>query len=135
MGRIVLLTLLAAALGGGLAVAATAGGTGRGTPAPAAFRLADGSAACAFDGERMACRARGLRSAIVLEHDGSSEADDADVSWSAATPVLREAESWWHGGFSCRVEDAQIACDRGAGSISVGAERGGGASSAVSPAS
>jgi hypothetical protein len=42
--------------------------------------------------------------------------------------VLLRTDSWWHGGFSCRVED-HLVCERGNGSISVGAGRIGGASS------
>ena len=132
MGRALLLTLLAATVGGLLAVGATARGTGHGAPAPAAFRLADGSVGCAFDGSRLACRSRDAATAVVLEADGGSEADDVDVAWDASTPVLLRAESWWHGGFSCSVADTDVVCDRGAGSISVGPAGLGGASSAVS---
>jgi hypothetical protein len=50
------------------------------------------------------------------------------VTWNEATPVLQRTESWWHGGFSCRVEGG-VVCERGNGSISVGAGGVGGAAS------
>ena len=51
MGRGLLIALLAAVVLGTLAVSGSARtGTAGGTPAPAAFRLSDGSAGCAFDG-------------------------------------------------------------------------------------
>jgi hypothetical protein len=131
MGRVFGVTLLLATLCGVLAVAGTAGGAG-GSPAPAAFRLADGSAACAFDGDLLACRGRDATSAVVLRADGSSEADAVDVAWNDTTPVLRPTESWWHGGFACRVDDNAIVCDRERGSITVAAATVGGASSALS---
>jgi hypothetical protein len=133
MARIVFFTLLVAALGGVLAVSGGARSTQAGSPAAASFRLADGSVGCAFDGERIACRARGVESAIVLSADGSSEADDVAVDWDGRTPVLGAAESWWHGGFSCRVDEDAVVCDREAGSITVAPAFAGGASSAISP--
>ena len=131
MGRVVGVTLLFAAACGVLAVAGTAGGARSGAPAAAAFRLADGSAGCTFDGKRLACRARGATTSVVLHGDGGSEADTVDVTWDAATPVLRPTESWWHGGFACRVDDSSIVCEREHGSITVGASGVGGASSTV----
>jgi hypothetical protein len=98
-------------------------------PAPAAFRLSDGSAGCAFDGTRLACATASLRTGVVLEADGSSRPAANPVVWDETTPVLGRAESWRHGGFSCRVE-ARLVCERGSGSISVGAGGVGGASSA-----
>ena len=133
MGRIFLTTLLAAVVGGALAVAGTAGGTSSGTPAPAAFRLADGSVGCAFDGARLACRSRGGSTAVVLESSGSSQAEDVEVSWDDSTRVLLAAESWWHGGFNCHVAYSDVVCESGPGSIAVGPAAAGGASSAVSP--
>jgi hypothetical protein len=102
MRRGFLIGFVAAVALGTLAVsgaARTPGGDG--TPAPAAFRLADGSS-------------RPATHAVV---------------WDETTPVLRRTESWWHGGFSCHVED-RLVCERGNGSISVGAGGVGGASSA-----
>ena len=56
MGRGLLIALLAAVVLGTLAVSGGARTAGLGgTPAPAAFRLSDGSAGCAFDGSRLAC--------------------------------------------------------------------------------
>ena len=130
MGRGVLFTLLGFAVGGLLAVSGTARTTGPdGAPAPAAFRLADGSAGCAFDGERIACRSATAPTAVELERDGSSRPADADVTWDQATPVLRQTESWWHGGFSCRVLDSDLVCASATGSISVAPGGVGGASS------
>jgi len=128
MGRGLLIALLAAVVLGALAVSGNARtGEAGGTPAPAAFRLSDGSAGCAFDGSRIACAAVSGRG-VVLELDGDSYPATSTVSWDESTPVLQRTESWWHGGFSCRVEGG-IVCDRGNGSISVGAEGVGGASS------
>jgi hypothetical protein len=133
MGRITLLTLLAALAGGLLAVASAARSSSAEAPAPAAFRLADGSAGCEFDGSRLACSSRAGATAVLGE-DGSSRPSDEAVSWDASTPVLRRAESWWHGGFRCRVDDADdtIVCERENGSIAVGGRGVGGASSASS---
>jgi hypothetical protein len=129
MGRGLLVALLAAVVLGTLAVSSGAGtpsGLG-GTPAPAAFRLSDGSAGCAFDGSRLACATVGGRG-VVLEADGDSHPAPKAVTWNEATPVLQRTESWWHGGFSCRVEGG-VVCERGSGSISLGAGGVGGASS------
>ena len=129
MGRGLSVACLAAVLLGTLAVsgsAGTSGGVG-GTPAPAAFRLSDGSAGCAFDGSRLACATVAGRG-VVLEADGSSRPARSAVTWDETTPVLLRTESWWHRGFSCRV-DGGIVCDRGNGSISVDAEGVGGAAS------
>ena len=126
------MTLIAAALGGLLAVAATARGTGAGTPAPAAFKLADGSAGCAFDGNRLACRAEGATSAVVLAADGRSEAADVDVRWDSSTSVLHRAERWFHGAFACGVDDGDtIRCSASHGSLSVARAGVGAASSAA----
>jgi hypothetical protein len=64
----------------------------------------------------------------VLEEDGDSYPTAGTVAWDDSTPVLLRTESWWHGGFSCRV-DGGIVCDRGNGSISVSADGVGGAAS------
>jgi hypothetical protein len=127
MGRGLLIALLAAVVLGTLAVSGNARTDAAGTPAPAAFRLSDGSAGCAFDGSRLACATDAGRG-VVLEADGGSHPATSAVTWDEATPVLQRTESWWHGGFSCRVE-VGIVCERGNGSISVGAEGVGGASS------
>jgi hypothetical protein len=129
MGRGLLIALLTAVVLGTAAVSGAAGtsGNGGGKPAPAAFRLSDGSAGCAFDGSRIACATSGGRG-VVLESDGSSHPAPSAVTWDETTPVLRRTASWWHGGFSCHVE-GDLVCERGNGSISVGADGIGGASS------
>jgi hypothetical protein len=129
MGRGLLIALVAAlavgtAAGSG---AARAPGGGGGMPAPAAFRLSDGSAGCAFDGTRLACASAAGRG-VVLEPDGSSHPAPRAVTWDETTPVLARTDSWWHGGFSCRV-DVDLVCERESGSISVGVRGVGGASS------
>lgn len=133
MGRGLLIALLAAVVLGTLAVSSGAGTPAGldGTPAPATFRLSDGSAGCAFDGSRLACATAGGRG-VVLEADGDSSPAPKAVTWNEATPVLQRTESWWHGGFSCRVAGG-IVCERGSGSISVGAEGVGGATSSFGP--
>lgn len=129
MGRVVRFTLLGLLAGGLLAVSGTARTAGAGgTPAPAEFRLADGSAGCAFDGERLACRASSMTTALVVGGDGAPTAD-VEVDWDAMTPVLRQTESWWHAGFTCSVDDGAIVCAKGGASISVGPRGFGGASS------
>jgi hypothetical protein len=129
MGRGLLIALLAAVVLGTAAVSvgAKTPGVGEGTPAPAAFRLSDGSAGCAFDGSRLACATAAGRG-VVLDEDGSSHPAPGAVTWDETTPVLRRTASWWHGGFSCRVE-GDLVCERGSASISVGAGGVGGASS------
>ena len=120
MGRVVLFVLLAV-LAGLLAVSGTARTLGaHGTPAPAAFKLADGSAGCVYDGERIACKTASMTSAVVLEPDGSSAVEAVEVDWNDATPVLRSTESWWHDGYSCRIADAELLCERGSGTIALG---------------
>jgi hypothetical protein len=134
MGRIMLLTLFAAIAGGLLAVsgaARTSSSGAPGVPAPAAFRLTDGSAGCAFDGSRLACGSR-TGATAVLEADGSSHPADEEVAWNDSTPVLHRTESWWHGGFGCRVDGDEIVCERENGSIAVGGRSIGGASSTTS---
>ena len=130
MGRGLLIALLAAVVLGTLAVSggARTPNADRGRPAPAAFRLSDGSAGCAFDGSRIACATSSMRMGVVLEADGSSHPAPRAVTWDDTTPVLQRTESWWHGGFSCHVE-VRLVCERGSGSISVGARGIGGASS------
>ena len=128
MGRGLLIALLAAVVLGALAVSSGAGTPGLGgRPAPAAFRLSDGSAGCAFDGSRLACATAEGRG-VVLEADGSSRPTPKAVTWNEDTRVLHRTDSWWHGGFSCRVSDG-IVCTRASGSISVGAGGIGGAAS------
>jgi hypothetical protein len=133
MGRVVLFTLLAL-LAGLLAVSGTARTLGAdGTPAPAAFKLADGSAGCVFDGERIACKTASMTSAVVLEPDGSSAVEDVEVDWNDTTLVLRSTESWRHDGYSCRVAESELLCERGSGTIAVGRGGAGGASSVILP--
>jgi hypothetical protein len=93
MGRGLVVVLLAAVLGGALAVSGTARTTGGGTPERASFRLADGSAGCTFDGGELSCGTR-----------------ETGGPWVAATTVLRPTESWWHGRFACRVVAGRLAC-------------------------
>ena len=134
MGRVVRFTMLGLLAGGLLAVSGTARTTGvGGVPAPAAFRLSDGSAGCAFDGGRLACRAASFPTAVALDSEGRSEPTDAEVAWDETTPVLRLSESWWHGDFSCQVVDIDLVCAAESGSISVAATGVGGASSAIVP--
>jgi hypothetical protein len=100
MGRGLLVVLLAAVVGGALAVSGTARTTGGGTPERATFRLADGSAGCTYDRGELACGSR-----------------DTGGAWVDSTTVLRPTESWWHGGFSCRVQSRLLVCTRADGSI------------------
>jgi hypothetical protein len=101
---------VAAVLGGLLAVSGTAHTRDGGVPADASFRLRDGSAGCGYADGRLACRTNGMREASVLAADGSTSVGDVPVSWSAETTVLRATESWWHGGFTCRVTGRRIVC-------------------------
>jgi hypothetical protein len=102
-----------------LAVTGVAGtGTTKGDPAPAAFRLADGSAGCNFlDSGEIACRAAGSPSAVALAPDGDVREPDVPVSWDDSTPVLQAAESWWHGDFSCSVADGRLGCATASGGV------------------
>jgi hypothetical protein len=114
----------------GLAGTAASGGD----PAPAAFRLADGSAGCNFlESGEIACRAAESPSALVLTGDGDVRAADVPVSWGDETPVLQAAESWWHGDFSCSVEEGRLECASASGGvIAVGHD---GEAGAIPPAS
>src|ERR687897_1521696 len=124
MGRGLFALAVVAVLGGLLAVAGTAGPVSAGAPASAAFRLPDGSAGCAFDGEKLACRALRDTTAVVMDTSGQTEAEHVDVEWSNATTVLRSSERWWHGGFSCGVEEREIVCSTLSGGLLVaGASR------------
>lgn len=113
--------LAAAAAATGLVAVAGSAGTGgaHGEPAAAGFRLADGTVACALVDGALACRADGADTAAVLERDGRSRAADVDVPHDASTPVLLRAESWWLGGFSCRVVAESVVCRAGDGAITV----------------
>jgi hypothetical protein len=108
----------AAVLGGLLAVSGTAGPVSAGTPATAAFRLADGSAGCAFEGSRLACSAR-EGTAVVMDAGGRTEAERVDVEWTSQTTVLRSSERWLHGSFSCRVASREIVCTTLSGGLLV----------------
>lgn len=117
-----------------LAVTGLAGtGSAGGDPAPAAFRLADGSAGCNFlDSGEIACRAAESADAIVLARDGDVRLEDVAVSWNDETPVLQAAESWWHGGYSCDVVEGRLACATASGgAIEVGPD---GEAGAIPPA-
>jgi hypothetical protein len=112
--------LVALAAGGGLAsVSGSAGTPGSDAePAPAAFRLADGSVGCAFLASgAIACRGADAESAVLLEPDGDSGPSDVEVAWDESTPVLLAAQSWWHGRISCRVRDDAVVCTAGDGGI------------------
>jgi hypothetical protein len=113
--------LCGVAVATGLAAVSGAAGTSAvGEPAPAAFRLEDGSAGCRLlDGDTLACRAAGSDTGAVLAADGSSHPEDVDVDWDASAPVLLAAESWWHGSFSCRVRAAVVTCAAADGAIRV----------------
>jgi hypothetical protein len=118
-----------------LAVTGLAGtGASGGDPAPAAFRLADGSAGCNFlDSGEIACRAAESPSALVLAPDGEVRAEDVAVSWNDETPVLQSAESWWHGDVSCGVVEGRLACATASGgAIEVGPD---GEAGTIPPAS
>ena len=109
MRRLFVVTACAAALVGTLAVAGTAGPGNAGVPAAASFRLADGSAGCAFDDGVLACRSETMDAAAVLKANGSRSVQDVPVAWDRSTPVLRSSESWWHGEFTCRI-DGDLLC-------------------------
>ena len=96
MGRGLLVVLLAAVIGGALAVSGTARTTGGGTPERASFRLAGSSAGCTYDAGRLSC---------------------SPAAASVGATVLRPTESWWHGGFSCRPDGRFLVCRRTNGSI------------------
>jgi hypothetical protein len=116
MGRGLVVTLTVLAVGGLLAVGATARGTNDGVPAPASFRLGDGSAGCVFDGAKLSCRGMSASAAVVLDGRGRTRASREPVTWDASTPALHRTESWFNGVFSCRVDDTTIVCstsDRG----------------------
>jgi hypothetical protein len=121
-----LVTAVAAlAIFGLLAMTGVAGtGAAGGDPAPAAFRLGDGSAGCNFlaSGE-LACRAAGSPTALVLEGDSGVRSADIAVHWNDSTPVLGAAESWWHAGVNCRVNAGRLACSTAeGGAIEVGSD-------------
>ena len=117
--------LLVAVLGGLLAVSGTAHTRDGGVPADAAFRLPDGSAGCAYSDGRLACRTDGMRRAPVLAADGSTSLGDMPVAWSSETTVLRTTESWWHGGFMCRVAERRLVCTTpDGGTLAVGSTAG-----------
>jgi hypothetical protein len=82
--------LLAAVVGGALAVSGTARTTGAGTPERASFRVAGSSLGCTYDAGRLNC----------------------STQVPAEAPVLRPTESWWHGGFACRVEGRGPVCTK-----------------------
>ena len=102
-----------------LAMTGVAGtGAAGGDPAPAAFRLGDGSAGCNFlaSGE-LACRAAGSPTALVLEGDSGVRSANVAVNWNDSTPVLGASESWWHAGVNCRVHAGRLACSTADGGL------------------
>ena len=120
--RRVVATFLVASAGGLLAVTAMATtGVPAGEPAPAGFRLADGSAGCFLaEDDELACRTAGLDASVVLARDGSSRVSRTPVEWNRDTPLLGAAELWWHAGFVCRVRHGRVHCAAGGGSIAAG---------------
>jgi hypothetical protein len=127
-GRFAVAALLAGAAVGVLAVAGVAGtSTPGGKPAGAAFRLADGSVACDYDGGRIACSSVGRDAAVVLEPDGSShDGAVSEVGWDESTPVLLPGESWWNGDVSCVAAEGEVTCSAADGVIHVSATGAGG---------
>ncbi|MGH3130920.1 MAG: hypothetical protein ACRDNX_08900 [Gaiellaceae bacterium] len=117
------------AMGALLAVSGFAGtGDSGGVPAPASFRLANGSAGCSFfDSGEIGCRTEAGPSALVLEPDGDSRPADVFVGWDETTPVLLSGESWWHGDVVCRAGGDDVTCStETGGEIVVGARGAGG---------
>ena len=80
------------------------------SPAHAAFRLPDESAACAYERGALLCSARSVTGTVVLERDGDTRATRRAVAWDARTPVLRRTESWWHAGFTCGAQADGLRC-------------------------
>lgn len=114
--------LCGVAVATGLAAVSGVAGTSRssGAPAPAAFRLEDGSAGCRLlDSGTVACRAAGSDDAALLDADGGSRVGQVDVAWDDETSVLLDAESWWLGAFSCRVRATVLTCAAADGAITV----------------
>ena len=103
------------------AVSGTAGtASPGGKPAPAAFRLADGSAGCTYlSSGAIACRAEGQPRALVLERSGKSRVAGVAVEWSDRTRALLPGESWWHGNVSCRAQTGIVCSTANGGTISV----------------
>ena len=122
---VTLLSVLACGLLAVTGIAST--GLPSGDPAPAGFRLADGSAGCRLvSSHELACRTQGIGASVVLATDGSSRVTPVDVVWTRATPVLRAGQQWWHAGFVCRVDRGRVHCSAGDGSVSAGRARIGG---------
>jgi hypothetical protein len=95
------------------------GGAG-GEPAPAGFRLADGSAGCRLlSADELACRAAGADTGVVLHASGASSPERVDAALDPAAPVLLPAQSWWNGPFSCRTRAGEVVCSAGGGAIAV----------------
>jgi hypothetical protein len=117
MGRGLGVTFVALAIGGLLAVGATARGVNDGVPAPSSFRLGDGSAGCVFDGTKLACRGSATSSTVVLDAAGRTRASREHVAWDASTPVLRRTETWFNGVFSCSVDATTIVCSTADGGL------------------
>jgi hypothetical protein len=121
--RLALAIAFAAAATGLAAVTGVAGtGAAGGEPAPASFRLENGSVGCRLlSAEELACRADGAETAVVLDASGGSSASDVDVDWDETTPVLLQAQSWWNGAFACGVEDDAVTCTAGDGAATASA--------------
>ena len=108
-----------------VAIAAVAALTGfartSGAAAPAAFRTADGSTACAvLASGAVACRTRAAPGGVVLLPNGRSETTAVALTWTRRTDVLLAAESWWHGNIVCRAAGARVRCSADGATIAAG---------------
>jgi hypothetical protein len=101
---------LLAALFGVLAVSAAFAFGGRSRPT--GFRLADASAACRLQGERLVCANLRARLGVALPAHGEARPVAARIWWDASTPVLGR---WSHGGLSCRTAAGVILCHNASG--------------------
>ena len=112
--------LAAAAVAAAAIVVLTGFGRPTAAVAPAAFRTADGSTACAaLASGAIACRTRGTARALVLHPDGRSNATALALVWTHGTDVLLAAESWWRGDTVCRAAAARVRCSARGGTISL----------------
>jgi hypothetical protein len=115
MRRVVLALLLAAA------TASSAAFAYEDRRPVTAFRLADASAACRYEAERLVCANLVVRSGLALRERGTPRAVDAIVWWDASTPVVGR---WSHDGLCCRITRSAILCrNRTGAAISVSARQ------------
>jgi hypothetical protein len=100
-----------------LAIAGVTAAFAHGGATPTSFRLADASAACRVQGDRLVCSNLTVRSGLSLPGRGTPRAVAAQVWWDASTPVLRR---WQHAGVTCSAAAGSILCRNASGaSISV----------------